>query len=152
MSNYDIFFCLNSTKNIALKYVNENDFSTLNESLKILDFIVIGDTNFHQKIKDIEKNFAHKKIPYLVISEVRPYLISKKQTKYRNFSYFIIIDIKEVENVFKELYILRNEFALSLILIIYNEDKNILINKRPLQIRAHIGIFIANNTNEIINY
>ena len=41
ISNYDIFFCLNSTKNIALKYVNENDFSTLNKSLKILDFIVI---------------------------------------------------------------------------------------------------------------
>ena len=39
-----------------------------------------------------------------------------------------------------------------MILIIYNEDENILINKRPLQIRGHLGIFIANNKNEIIKY
>lgn len=75
ISNYDVFFCLNSTKNIALKYVNENDFSTLNESLKILDFIVIGDTNFHQKIKDIENNFAHKKIFILPIIQMKLYII-----------------------------------------------------------------------------
>lgn len=152
INNYSLYFSLNSYKNIALKFVNENDFSTLNESLKILDFIVIGDTNFHQIIKNIENNFTHKKIPYLAMSDVRPYLISKKQAKYRNFSYFIIIDIKEVQNVFKELYTLRNEFALSLILIIYNENEKILINKRPLQIMAHMSIFIANKTNEIINY
>ena len=152
IQNYDFYFCLNSTKNIALNFVNDNDFSTLNESLKIVDFIVIGDTNFHQKIKSIENNFTHKKIPYLSMAEVKSYLISKKQAKYRNFAYFIIIDIKDMQNAFKELYTLRNEFALSLILIIYNENEKILINKRPLQIMAHMSMFIANNTNEIINY
>lgn len=152
IKNYDLYFCLNLSKDIALKCVNENDFSILNESLKIFDFIVIGDTNFHKIIKDIENNFAHKKIPYLSISEVRPYLISKNEAKYRNFSYFIIIDIKEVQKVFKELYTLMSEFAISLLLIIYNENSKMLINKRPLQIGAHMAIFIANNTNEIINF
>jgi len=148
---YEAYFGLNFYKNFALKYINEEELSTLSENLKIVDFIVIGDKTFQQIIKDIESYFIHKKIPYLTIFEVRQYIISRKDDRYRTFSYFFIIDIKEAQNINKELCTLRDEFSLSLILIIYNKDSKFLINKEPFK-EALLPIFIANNINEIINY
>ena len=138
-------------KDGGLKFISEDDLNTINETLKIRDFIVVGSKKFHKLIRGIENNFAHKKIGYIGMNELRDYLIQKKDVKYRSFSYFLIIKAKNAEKMFKELYTLKNEFGLILYLIVYNKYINKLVNKRPFQIMTHLPIFIANNTNELIN-
>lgn len=80
----------------ALKLISEEELKTLNQTLIIKDFIVIGSNNFHNTIKTIESQFIHRKIAYISMTQVRDYLIDKKKNcgKYRNFSYMIIIKAK----------------------------------------------------------
>ena len=138
-------------KELALEHISEENFNTMNETLKIRDFIVIGDENFLKKIKDIEKNFKHKKIAYLSMDKMREYLNSKKNEKYRNFFYFFIISSEEANIYFKELYSIRYDFGLLISLIIY-DDNEIYINKMPFVSSEQLSIFIANSEIEIINY
>ena len=151
----DIFLLygkMNLYKINALKYISEENLEIMNETLRIRDFIVIGNEKFFQKIKNIEKYFAHKKIAYLSINQVKDYLLAKKDEKYRNFFYFFIISSEEANIYFKEIYSIRYDFGLMLSLIIYNENKKIFINKMPFIDKEHLSIFFAYNTNEIIAY
>ena len=59
---------------------------------------------------------------------------------------------EDVENNFKELCLLQDNFALNIILIIYSKDIKMLINKDILMNIKSIYIFFANNINEIKNY
>ena len=141
----------NYYKTKALKHISEEELNTINETLKIRDFIVVGNNNFHKMIQKIENNFAHKKIGYIDMLGLREYLIQKKDVKYRNFTYYLIIEAETAEKMYKEIYTLKNDFGLLLFLIIYNKNIKKLINKRPFQIKIHLPLFIANNENEIIN-
>ena len=116
----------------ALKLISQQELQTLNKTLTIKNFIVIGNKNFHNKIKTIESQFIHKKIGYLSMNQVRDYLNQNNKEKYRNFTYMIIINAEDVDNYIKELYYIKNEYALIILIIIYIEDKNILINKKIL--------------------
>lgn len=62
IDSFQIYCSSKIYKEIALKHVSEEVLTTLNETLKIRDFIVIGNKKFHEKIKGLENNFAHKKI------------------------------------------------------------------------------------------
>ena len=139
-------------KSTALKYISENDFQELDKTLKIKDFIVVGSTKFHKMIKSIENNFEDKNIDYINLYGLREYLIKKKNAKYRNFTYFLLIKEKKAEKIYKEIYTLKNEFGLKLYLIVYNRHIGKFINKRPFQIKSHLPLFIADNVNEIINF
>ena len=140
-------------KEKALKYISNEELNKLNETLKIRDFIIIGDKNFHQKIKIIEKFINDIKFTYLSKSEVRDYIKTRKRNdKYRNFNYFIIIKAKEAEKIYKELYTVRNDFGLNLLLIIYIKNTKTLINKLPFLYPAFIPIYIVYNTNNIIKF
>ena len=149
---FENYVKLNINKSDALKHISEDEFKAINEALKIRDFIVMGSKKFHKMIQNIEMNFAHKKIGYIDMLGLREYLINKKNTKYRNFNYFLLIKAKNAEKIFKELYTLKNEFGLNLYKIVYNKYIKKLVNKRPFQILSHLPLFIANNENEIINF
>jgi len=151
---FQTYCYINKYKEVALKLMNKNDFNTLNNALKIKDFIVIGNKKFHKIIKETENYFSHKlNIPYLSMNQLRDHLTKKKEEeKYRNFNFIFIIDSKEAESKYKELYSIKNDFGLTLSLIIYMKEEKTLINKKPFQLASHLQIFIANNTNEIINY
>ncbi len=138
----------------ALKYISEEQFKTMNFTLIIKDFIIIGDKQFHNTIKTIEKDFIHTNIEYFSMNQVRNHLNNKisKYIKYRNFSYIIIIRAKEAENNFNELFSLKNDFALKIILIIYIDDLNTLINKNILMETMNIPVFFAYNVIEIKNF
>ena len=137
----------------ASKYVSIEDINSINKTLKFKNCIVIGNENFHNKIKNIEKSLVLEKIDYLSSIQIRNYLKERnKNHKTRNFDYFIIIKAEEAENMYKELYLIQNEFCLNLILIIFFEDKNMLINKRSLMTGYFLSSFIAYNTDEIVNY
>ena len=151
--NIFLVYCnMNLLKETALSFISQENFNILNETLKITDFIILGDEKFYNKIKKIE-NFTKKKIPYLSISQIKEFLEFKKNTKFRKFTYFLITTADVAQNMFKEIYSIKNDFALYLILIIYIDDKkNTLVNKIPFQERESLPIFIANNVDEIINY
>ena len=149
---FNTYCSLNYCKSLALKYITEKELNIVNETLKIYDFIVIGNIQFHYLIKGIENYIKYRKIAYLSISQVRAYLISQKNDIYRNFNYFIIIDSNEAQKIYKELYTIKNDFSLIISLIIYIKNVNSFINKRPFLIKSHISIFWAYNNNEIINY
>ena len=152
-----VFNCIYLSKHFneeyALKHISKEELNLLNENLKIVDFIIIGNENFHNIIKGIENYFPHKKnMPYLQISEVRNFLIKQKENKYRNFTYFIIISAEEAEIIYKELYKIEADFALMLFLIIYLKDSKTLINKEPFLNKAFMPFYIAYDTNDIINF
>lgn len=146
------YLCKHYDREKALKYISNENLNKLNESLKIRDFIIIGNENFHQEIKSIEKFFSDIKFVYLSKSEVRDYLKTRKKTdRYRNFTYFIIIKAKEAEKIYKDLYTLRNDFGLNLLLIVYLNNAKTLINKLPFLNGSFIPIYIVYNINNIIN-
>ena len=151
---FNNYILSNYYKAKALKKISEENLNRLNETLKIKDFIVVGDKKFHKLIQSTGNDFDHDTIDYIDILKLKDYLIQRKteKVKYRNFSFYLIIEAKIAEKMYKELYTLKNEFALVLYLIIYIKNIKTLINKRPLQIKSHLPIFFANNKNEIINF
>lgn len=114
-------------KSLALKSISEEDLNTLTETLRIYDFSVIGNQKYFYIIQTIENSIKHKRVPYLSIYQVRDYLKSKQDSKYRNFKYFNIIDENDVKNIYKELYTIKNDFSLIISLIVYIKDKKTLI-------------------------
>jgi len=140
-------------KQIALKYASEDEFNKMTDTLIVKNFIVIGNENFHEKIKAIEKEFNDIKLVYLYITQLRNYLVQKnKHSIYRNFSYIFIIDDEDAEKNFKELYSIKDDFALDLLLMVYIRDKDTLINKNNLKNKRNLPIFFVYNTNEILYY
>ena len=65
-------------KKEALKYISNEELNKLNETLKIRDFIIMGDENFYQEIKIIEQFFYDIKFTYLSTSEIRDYIKTRK--------------------------------------------------------------------------
>jgi len=137
----------------AFKIISKEDLIKLNNSIKINDFIVLGNKEFHKFIKKIEKNIAHQNIVYLKISELRNYLKKeiKNTQKERIFRYFLFIEIEEMQRIYKDIYSIIKEFSLILHIIIYSKDDKIFVNKIPFQI-PYFPIFLANSTEELINY
>ena len=118
---FNNYILSNYYKAKALKKISEENLNRLNETLKIKDFIVVGDKKFHKLIQSIGNDFDHDTIDYIDILKLKDYLIQRKteKVKYRNFSFYLIIEAKIAEKMYKELYTLKNEFALVLYLIIY---------------------------------
>ena len=145
------YISMDSIEKKALKIISSEEVKKINDAIKIKDFIVIGDKEFHNIIKNNEKNFEHNKINYIKIKELRNYISLEMNKRERNFNYFLIIEIEEMQKYYKQIYQLKIEFALIFNIIVYSPFDKILINKRCLQI-VYIPIFIANNIEEIINY
>ncbi len=149
-----IYSSFKKAKEKALKNISKEEFDVMNKTLIIKDFIVIGNKKFHNNIKTIETDIIHKKIAYLSMNQVRDYLKNEisKNIKYRSFSYIIIIKAQEAENHFNELVSLKHDFTLKIILIIFIDNINLLINKKILLEISNIPTFFAYNINEIKNY
>ena len=148
---FNDYISMDSIEKKALKIISSEEVKKINDAIKIKDFIVIGDKEFHNIIKNNEKNFEHNKINYIKIKELRNYISLEMNKRERNFNYFLIIEIEEMQKYYKQIYQLKIEFALTFNIIVYSPFDKILINKRCLQI-VYIPIFIANNIEEIINY
>ena len=153
-----IFYIYNGFKLYGkdmLQIISKEEMKAIKQTLTIQNIIIVGDEDFHKAIKKIERFFIpeSKKTVYLSMNEVRNFLEKENSFyKIRNFSYIIIIKALEANNNFKELYFLRDELCLDIMLITYNENKNILINKKILKELTSIPVFISNNFSEIINF
>jgi len=140
-------------ENEVLKIISKDELIKLNNIIKINDIIVLGNKEFHKIIKKIEKKITQKNINYLKISELRNYLnreIENTQIE-RIFRYFLLIEIEEMQKIYKDIYSIIKEFSLILHIIIYSKDDKIFVNKIPFQI-PYFPIFLANSTEELINY
>jgi hypothetical protein len=79
----------------ALKIISKDELESINDIIKINEFIVIGNKGFHNIIKGIKENlnnFSSINIGYLVISKVREYLEMKINEKEK-----IKVKEKEIE-------------------------------------------------------
>lgn len=140
--------------------LKEEDQKNLIESLKIKDFLVIGDKDFEQKIKNIEKSIEINSIKYLQIDEVSNYIINKNNIDSNKkeidgritFLYYIIIKVEKYNQIYDKIMLLSAELGLSFIMIIYieKEDK-ILFNKNLLK-NYCIPLILVYSTEDIINY
>ena len=60
---------------------NEKEQNLINDSLTIKDFIIIGNSQFHEKIKTIEKSIKSKTFEYLNIEQISKYLEETRKKK-----------------------------------------------------------------------
>ena len=74
---YNIYSEILKKKALALNSINnfaEGDKKIINNSLKIKDFIIIEEENFHEKINVLEKCTYIKFLKYLKIGEISKYV------------------------------------------------------------------------------
>lgn len=62
-----------------IRIFSEEEEKLIKETLTIKDFIIIGDNNFHQKIRGIEKYIKYNTFKYLKIEQLVNYLEEKKK-------------------------------------------------------------------------
>ena len=140
--------------------LNQKDQKSLDDSLTIKDFIVIGDNNFHNKIKTIEKNIKINSIEYLTFNEISNYIITKNFDDGHNedidskvtFWYYLIMDIDEFKKNYGKICLLAAELGISFMVILYveNEEK-IFINKMIIKITL-VPVILVYCPEDIIKY
>ena len=117
---------------LRLKEFNKNKFSEkeqkiINNSLKIKDFIVVGDEQFQEKIKFIESFLEFNSLKYLTIDEISNYVNEKLKVKGKELAkyfYFLIIRVKEYQDNYKNLFKLSIKTGITFLAIIYVENEN----------------------------
>ena len=140
--------------------LTEKDQNNLDESLTIKDFLVIGNKNLENKIKNIEKDIKIKTIEYLKIDEVSKYInkrniidSKKKEIKGRlTFFYNVIMDLEQFKENYNKIILISAELGLSFILILYieNED-NVFFNKIFLKMYL-APVILVYSPEDIIKY
>jgi len=141
------------------KAVNKNQFTEdeikiVNDSLTIKDFIIIGDTKFHEKIKTIEKNIKYKSLEYLNISQISNYVKNKLQKKGRQISiyfYILIIRFDEFQENYEKFVELSMKLGITFLAILYVENKYI-INVYKEILNIIIAKVLVYSPEDIINY
>ena len=105
---------------------NENKKSIINSSLKINDFIVLGNNIFHDKIKIIEKNIKSKSFKYLNIEQIEDYIDEKKKDKNNilTYFYFLIIRYEEYNENFENIVTLSFKSGVTFLVFLYIENTN----------------------------
>ena len=111
----------------------------LYNSLSIKDFIIVGNKEFHKKIKLIEKDIKSKSIKYLNIDEMLNYIKEKNDNDKKkengknilSYFYFLIIEFKEYKSNLEKILLLSAETGVSFIFFLYinDENSNSLISK-----------------------
>ena len=142
--------------------LNEKDQKIIDETLTIKDFIIVGDNNFHNKIKQIEKKKINfNSIKYLKLNEISKYIKEKNKTDSEKeddnnkitFFYYLIIKLDEFHKNFDKILLLSAEFGLTFIAIIYIENENsILFNKIPIKMTIGISLILVYSIEDIIKY
>ena len=103
----------------------DNEQSIINDTLTIKDFIVLGDTNFYEKIKSIETKIKTNSFQYLNIEQISNYLDQKKKekgSKIMPYSYFVIMRFKDFEKYFPDIYALYFKTGITFLIFLFMEN------------------------------
>ena len=132
-------------------YENNSQLKEYRKAITYNDTIVLGNKNFHDIIKKI--NLPVKPIYYLNDNEFYTFFlnIQKIDNKYNISKYIIIMDEKNGKEFFETIRYISNVFGLSLISIIYIQNKNFKINKNILQ-NPFIQIILTYSEKDILNF
>ena len=105
---------------------NENKKNIINNSLKLNDFIDLGNNIFHDKIKIIEKNIKSKSFKYLNIEQIEDYIDEKKKDKNNilTYFYFLIIRYEEYNENFENIVTLSFKSGVTFLVFLYIENMN----------------------------
>jgi len=109
-----------------LNKFNEKEKIIINDSLKINDFIVVGDKYFHDKIKIIEKNIKSKSFKYLNINQIEDYIDEKKKDIHADiltYFYFLIIRYEEYNENFEKIIALSFKTGVTFLVFLYIENE-----------------------------
>ena len=142
--------------------LNKEDQIIIDETLTIKDFIIVGDNNFHNKIKQIETQKINiKSIKYLKFDELSNYIKNKNNIDSQKesdndritFFYYLIIKNDEFHKNYDKILLLSAELGLTFIVIIYIENENeILFNKIPITMTIGLSIILVYSIEDIIKY
>ena len=140
------------------KELNEESKRIINDTLKVKDFLVIGNKSFQEKIEAIEKNLEKDSFKYLQINEISDYIIKKnaddkKKKKIRAYFYYIIITFEEFQNNLEQLILLSAELGITFINLVYIEKDNSSIQKNYIDNMFNlVSIILVYSIEEIIKY
>jgi len=154
---YDIYIENFSKKQIGLDSINnltEEDKKLINNTLKIKDFIIIEEENFHEKINVLEKYIDIKSLKYLKIGEISNYVhgnLKLKGVKTSIYFYFLIIRLREFQENFEELIKLCVKTGISFMVFIYVENENIMYFHKD-QINFFMSTILVYSPEDIISY
>ena len=126
---YLIYMDFLNKREINKNQFTEDEIKIINDSLTIKDFIIIGDTKFHEKIKTIEKNIKYKSLEYINISQISNYVKNKLQKKGRQIStyfYILIIRCDEFQENYEKFVELNMKLGITFLAIIYVENEYIV--------------------------
>ena len=146
------------TLKFALKPEEQKD---INDCLTIKDFIVVGNDNFHQKIKDITKDIIINSIKYLKFDDISNYIKYKNSIDIKKieigrritFFYYLVISFDDFSENYNKICLISSELGITFVIILYieNEEKT-LFNKMILNISGMITIILVYSLEDIINY
>ena len=123
-----------TSQNRVKNKFTEEDLKKIYETLTIKDFIIIGNEQFHNKIKMIEKNIKANSFNYLNIEQLSQFLEEKRPKKGKilsTFFYFLIIRFEEFHENFENLYTLCLKYGLTFLFFLYIENDKIIYYKNP---------------------
>ena len=135
--------------------LNEKDQNIINDTLTIKDFIIIGDSQFQAKIKNVEKDIKSKSFKYLEMYQLYSY-INKKKEKDSDlivvYFYYLIMKLEEFKNNLEKILILSAEFGITFIVLLYIEkdDNYVIFHKH--NINNILSIILVYSPEDIIKY
>ena len=135
----------------GLNNFNEKDIDIINNTLKIKDFIVLGNNIFHEKMEIIEKNIKSKSFKYINIQQIENYLDEKKNDKnvdILTYFYFLIIRYEEYKENYEKFYLLSIKTGITFLIFLYIEKEDKL-NKNIINILPTVLVY---SPEDIINY
>ena len=131
----------------------EEEQKIINDALTIKDFIIIGDNQFHEKMKLIEKNIKSNSFKYLNEEQISKYLDEKKKEKGKimSYFYFLIVDFEGYQKNIGKISKLSFETGITFLVFIYIENENnIKFNKNQLNLL--MATILVYSPEDIISY
>ena len=149
---YAIYAQYTSQNKVKNKFTEE-EHKKIYEILTIKDFIVIGNEQFQNKIKTIEKNIRANSLNYLNIEKLSQFLEEKRPKKGKTLStffYFLIIRFEEFHENFENLYTLCLKYGLTFLFFLYVENDKIIYYKNPFN--SIFSTIFVYSPEDIIHY
>ncbi len=136
------------------QYFSEEEQNIINDSLTIKDFIILGDNQFHDMIKTIEKKIKSNSFKYLNVEQISNYLNKRKKEigkKILTYFYFLIIKSEDFQKNLEKFFRLFFDSGITFIVFVYieNED-NVKFFKN--QINAFLPTILVYSPEDIICY
>ena len=131
---YLIYICYLKQNEMVNKFTKEEE-KKLYETLTIKEFIIIGNDEFHSKIKTIEKNIKANSLDYLNMEQLSKFLEEKRRKRGKilwTFFYILIIRLEEFHENFEKIYELSFKYGLTFLVFVYAENNKNIYYRHPI--------------------